>query len=589
MKNIEFPKATAEMLDKKPYYIVVAVLAFLLVVLMFSITVSKKPGVDYRNFLDDSEIEAGTYWLVDGQGLALSKQKERQQQGAIIGGGGKIFPAAESSSQGLDNATATGTQIKNKQGVLSEVYTDEHGRQFTLSADGTREYINPYSGEYIRNPDGTISYVGRDENGEFIINPDGTKTYLKTDSDGKKYVENAEGTRRYTETGEHIRAKVINPDGTITEVSRTDRGVVITNPDGTKTNILIDENGNETVIITGEPKAIPDPVQNVITNPLVSSDRGTNVQDPLMPTLNVPVGLTEEELEQLRSMKFQNYISGLQAPILGLKVSDEEAANSSLVPNGGNMLAGSPNFDTLNALASMQDPSLMGSSGYDMSGQIDKENFFNRAKQDETWIADTSRIIGHKYEVKTGTVIPGVLITSINSDLPGSMIAQVSKDVYDTASGGHMLIPQGTRIFGTFDSRIIYGQSRVLVAWTRLIFPDGSSMELPSMPGTDRIGASGFADKVNNHMVRTFGSAALMSLIVGGTAYAMNVATGDVSEDSLMAQLTANLANQIGQTSATLLEKNLSIQPTLEIRPGYQFNIVLTQDLVFENSYQPWR
>ena len=112
---------------------------------------------------------------------------------------------------------------------------------------------------------------------------------------------------------------------------------------------------------------------------------------------------------------------------------------------------------------------------------------------------------------RLGRSSPGVMLTGVNSDLPGALIAQVSQNVYDTAHGAHLLIPQGSKLYGVYDSRVVYGQSRVLVAWNRLIFPDGSAVTLGAMPGADMSGYSGFHDQVDNHYWRIFGSAVLMS------------------------------------------------------------------------------
>jgi len=126
------------------------------------------------------------------------------------------------------------------------------------------------------------------------------------------------------------------------------------------------------------------------------------------------------------------------------------------------------------------------------------------------------------------------MISGINSDLPGSLIAQVSQNVYDTATGHHLLVPQGAKLYGVYDSRVVYGQSRVLVAWNRLIFPDGSAVTLGAMPGADISGYAGYEDLLNNHYLRIFGSAFLMSLVTGGTSYAMdNVSNSSDNSDGL--------------------------------------------------------
>jgi len=219
----------------------------------------------------------------------------------------------------------------------------------------------------------------------------------------------------------------------------------------------------------------------------------------------------------------------------------------------------------------------------------DKEQFFSRTGQDD-WRSPYTREPGRPFEVKTGTVIPGIMISGINSDLPGSLIAQVSQNVYDTATGHHLLVPQGAKLYGVYDSRVVYGQSRVLVAWNRLIFPDGSAVTLGAMPGADVSGYAGYEDLVNNHYLRIFGSAFLMSLVTGGTSYAMdNVSNSSDNSDGTSVQdaMAAALAAQMGQATMSLLQKNLNIKPTLEIRPGYQFNVIVTKDVVFQEPYRP--
>lgn len=229
-----------------------------------------------------------------------------------------------------------------------------------------------------------------------------------------------------------------------------------------------------------------------------------------------------------------------------------------------------------------------GENAYDVSANIDKEQFFERSKPDNQWINPNIRTAGQKYEIKTGSVIPAAMVTAINSDLPGNMIAQVTQNIYDSATGSYLLIPQGTKLFGVYDSRVIMGQQRVLVAWNRIIFPDGSAMTIPSIPGADMAGNSGFNQKVDNHYFRIFGSSILMALITAGTAYAVDENSSD-NENSLSSQLNSALAQQLGQASTSLLQKHLNIAPTLEIEPGYQFNIVLTKDLVFGGSYRGWK
>jgi len=167
----------------------------------------------------------------------------------------------------------------------------------------------------------------------------------------------------------------------------------------------------------------------------------------------------------------------------------------------------------------------------------------------------------------------------------------VSEDIYDTATGYHLIIPRGSRLNGVYDSRIVIGQERVLVAWNRIVFPDGSSLTLGAMPGADMAGYAGFHGDVDNHYSKIFGSAVLMSFVSGGAAYAMDTATRGGSGDtpSVLDQIGGSLASQLNQTTASLLQRNATFKPTLGLETGYRFNIVVTKDLVFDRPYEPWR
>lgn len=291
--------------------------------------------------------------------------------------------------------------------------------------------------------------------------------------------------------------------------------------------------------------------------------------------------VVKQERERQRA-KDQAYMTALNSPLIAKRTEankgDKKTETASRTTGGNTQTAVIQQPVALSATDSQVDPN---------ASDRDKEQFFNRSDRDE-WLSPHTREPGRPCEIKTGTVIPGIMVSGINSDLPGSLIAQVSQNVYDTATGHHLLIPQGSKLYGTYDSRVVYGQSRVLVAWNRLNFPDGSAVTLGAMPGTDISGYAGYEDKVNNHYLRIFGSSLLMSLITGGTSYAMD-STSNSSNDSnrttVQDSMAAALAAQMGQSTMSLLQKNLNIKPTLEIRPGYQFNIIVTKDVVFQVPY----
>lgn len=192
------------------------------------------------------------------------------------------------------------------------------------------------------------------------------------------------------------------------------------------------------------------------------------------------------------------------------------------------------------------------------------------------------------YEVKAGSLVPAVLITQANSDLPGQLIAQVRENVFDTATGAHLLIPQGTRAIGVYDSLVAFGQERVLVAWQRLIFPNGSSLNLESMPGTDLAGAAGFHDRVQRDYVRIFGGAILLSAISAGLQISQGTfAAANQAADTrdLREILAAALGQNLGEHGTEMARRNLNVQPTLEIRSGYRFNITVMKDLILPRPY----
>ena len=231
----------------------------------------------------------------------------------------------------------------------------------------------------------------------------------------------------------------------------------------------------------------------------------------------------------------------------------------------------------------MQLASSSGSSRNDISQ-------YGKKGQGDRWLLNEQTTAPHSpYELRAGWVIPGVMISGINSDLPGQIVGQVSQDVYDTATGKYLLIPHGTRLVGTYSSDVAYGQEGVMIAWQRLVFPDGKSLDLSSMPGADMAGYSGFRDQTNNHYLRIFGNAFLLSGITAAVGYSQSRDQNSNSTNqapNMNSELSSSLGQVFGQVIAQVVQKNLNIAPTLEIRPGYRFNVTVTKDLVFKKPYQ---
>ncbi len=180
-----------------------------------------------------------------------------------------------------------------------------------------------------------------------------------------------------------------------------------------------------------------------------------------------------------------------------------------------------------------------------------------------------------RYVVQAGAVIPAALVTGIRSDLPGQITAQVTENIYDSPTGRFLLIPQGAKLIGVYDSQIAFGQSRVLLVWNRLILSDGQSVVLERQPGADAAGYSGLEDEVDHHWLRLAGAAALSTILGVGTQLGT---TGE--ENALIQALRRGGAQSLNQTGQQIVGRNLNIQPTLSIRPGFPVRVIVTRDLV---------
>ncbi|MGA7201406.1 MAG: TrbI/VirB10 family protein [Candidatus Cybelea sp.] len=190
------------------------------------------------------------------------------------------------------------------------------------------------------------------------------------------------------------------------------------------------------------------------------------------------------------------------------------------------------------------------------------------------------------YELHAGSVIPAVLLTGINADLPGTIVAQVRNDVFDSVTGRYLLIPRGTRLVGTYDNRIVQGQRRLLVAWTRLLYPDGSSVDLLGMPGTDEAGYAGFGANVDEHLNKVFTSALLLSIIGAGAQLSQPQQSSSLyAAPSVGQTIVGAVGQQIGNTSIQLTQRQLEIPPTLEVPPGYLFDVLVDRDIVLTAPY----
>lgn len=214
----------------------------------------------------------------------------------------------------------------------------------------------------------------------------------------------------------------------------------------------------------------------------------------------------------------------------------------------------------------------------DVNHQARKREFLKANDSTSGYLKNTRTPPLFPLELQKGTIIPIVMISGINSDLPGQCLGQVRQNVYDSATHTRVLIPAGAKAVCSYDSDVSPGQARVLLAWTDIKYPDGSSLSLGAMPGTDKSGVAGLHDKVDNHYLRTFGQAALLSLFTAASQ--LSQTRGSVSGNYSASQI---LAAQVGMQGfnlgSQLIRRNLNIQPTLEIRPGMEATIAVTKDI----------
>lgn len=238
-----------------------------------------------------------------------------------------------------------------------------------------------------------------------------------------------------------------------------------------------------------------------------------------------------------------------------------------------------PSLDQFNALplAVPSQPGNQPQGAGDPNRQDRKEAFISRDVDTEIYNPNRLQTPISPYQVMAGTIIPASLVTGLNSDLPGQVIAQVTQNVYDTTSGQHLLIPQGSRLIGQYDSVIAFGQSRALVTWRRIIRPDGTSLILENLPGTDLSGFSGLKDRVDNHTLRLFGAAILSTVLSVGSELGR-----DSNEDDIIEAIRDGGQRTFNQAGQRIVNRQLNVQPTIKVRPGWRLNVIVNKDLVLQ-------
>ena len=215
------------------------------------------------------------------------------------------------------------------------------------------------------------------------------------------------------------------------------------------------------------------------------------------------------------------------------------------------------------------------------TAQTDKLAFLNAKPEGSIYNAHALQKPASPYQLMAGTVISASLITGLNSDLPGFVIAQVTEPVHDTVSGKHLLIPQGARLIGKYDARVSFGQNRALIVWQRIIRPDGSSIVIENLPATDQSGYAGLSDEVDNHTWQLVRGIALATLLNVGTELSFG---GE--ENDLLKALQQGFGQTTNRAASQIVERQLNVQPTIKVRPGWPLRVFVQKDLVLKPYQQ---
>ena len=339
----------------------------------------------------------------------------------------------------------------------------------------------------------------------------------------------------------------------------------------------------EAVVNTLTPDQVP-----VLGPPLPGDLGAAMVQSQPKPSGNFAASSEPSPEEQLRMKRYQKAL--MAGPTFSSGGAAGTLGDAGGGQNSGRSVRDRASDDFNKSMAGLQEK-LVDSMGQLTGGgtsispvaaqnmQDEKREFMGHTSvTDDNYLSNSLTWPRSKFEVKAGSIIPVSLITGINSDLPGDIIGQVRENVYDTVTGNHLLVPQGSRLMAEYDSIIAYGQERALICWNRLIRPDGSSIDLECSPGVDLEGYAGVSDKVDNHWLRLVGGVVLSSVL----AVSATMSQGDIEGQHATVQqkMAASAGESLNNVGQQITEKNLNIQPTITVRPGFSVNVLVNKDMI---------
>lgn len=322
----------------------------------------------------------------------------------------------------------------------------------------------------------------------------------------------------------------------------------------------------------GQTPKLGPPLPGDLGRPIVSAQqRGVDVQPPAMgsssqrgpgPAANAAQAARQRAAQERDAARTSKLFQGSAAASAGGSEASASAAGPATVANaktgGGEAAAAAP---------AQSEDSLQ-------NGQTSKRAFLKADVDRRTETTDRLGAPTSPYVVQAGSIIAAALITGIRSDLPGQITAQVTENVYDSPTGRFLLIPQGAKLIGEYDSQVSFGQNRVLLAWDRLILPSGQSLTLDRQPGADPAGFAGLQDGINNHWGGMAEAAVLSTLLAVGAE------AGSSNDDDLVRALRRGTSDTINQSGQQLVRRQLNVQPTLTVRPGYPVRVIVTRDLI---------
>lgn len=545
-------------------------------------------SVVFPNAFNLKETEDGIQYQLSSSGrLMLKDTKDNTQY--VLTSDGKVYRVDETGALEEVDETTTNLVLNMATPIIDE--DDSLSSIFS----GVTESIDP---KFVRQADGTIVQIGQDGKPEYVILPDGTVMAV-SDTGSYSMVDEETAMKIFSEAiasmGEDIPEYMVSPDGSVIKFDENGNPKYVIQPDGSMiklgedgtteyiiqpdgTVFYIDENGELVKVSDEEASKIYQEAQEVLEG----------AKDVLGD--NFPIkDINEKESDYVaRSDIFKENSSYKQG-----STTPEDIAQAGLVANIGglnnstsNQSSSSPNYgynyDPTSSTAALAE-SMMASqrtqSKYDQQNAQGAKKSFMSDFKDIEGSAQLSNT-----DLAAGTVINMTLITGLNSDLPGQIVAQVNQNVYDTLTGRNLLIPKGTRLIASYDSSVSWGQKRALVAWTQLIRPDGFVLYLPGLPGIDAQGYTGYQDKVNNHVWSMIGAALLASIIdLGAEEVLIQAEDAGIENPGL---------NAVGSFTGTLqsagqqwLSKVIERQPTLTIRPGRKISLLVTDTL----NLKPYR